>query len=195
MGLQYAAQQRSSYSTPGNKTECLNRMCGMQSNDNTWHSCFQCHIDHSACTEEDPELLEQCNQKPGFRMLGVGKYAAQLAWWLNFFPPDRFLIVSSAQLWTEDTRMEVRVFRLCRVDWVVPLCSFSGFCLALYFSSTMETGRYNRQGPGMSSQWIKHVTVALRTEQNPNRKGKRCCAGSQQDSQALWCRRIRAIHT
>jgi hypothetical protein len=35
---------------------------------------------------------------PHFKFIDQSKYAAQLAWWLLFFPPERFLIVSSWQL-------------------------------------------------------------------------------------------------
>jgi hypothetical protein len=40
-------------------------------------------------------------------MLSVSNYAAQLAWWLNFFSPDRFLIVSSQELREKKTRLKV----------------------------------------------------------------------------------------
>lgn len=86
----------------------------LQSNNKTWHSCFQCHYSHvdiNACTslnERDRQLLEQCNQHFGFGALSVSNYAPQLAWWLNFFTPDRFLIISSQELRDEDNRMKVR---------------------------------------------------------------------------------------
>ena len=30
--------------------------------------------------------------------VAYGHYAAQLAWWLNFFPPERFLLLNSEDL-------------------------------------------------------------------------------------------------
>lgn len=97
---------------------CVSDSCGkewefMQSNNKTWHSCFQCHyshVDSSACNslnDRDRQLLEQCNQHFGFGMLSVSNYAAQLAWWLNFFTPDRFLIISSQELRDEESSMKV----------------------------------------------------------------------------------------
>ena len=39
--------------------------------------------------------------------VATGHYAAQLAWWLQFFPPERFLVVTSAQL-APGPRLQVR---------------------------------------------------------------------------------------
>ena len=91
----------------------------MQSNNKTWHSCFQCHyshVDSNACTslnERDRQLLQQCNNHFGFGALSVSNYAAQLAWWLNFFTPDRFLIISSRELRDEENRLKVRLLENC----------------------------------------------------------------------------------
>jgi hypothetical protein len=86
----------------------------MQSQQRTWHSCFQCHyshIDQDRCqelSEEEGRIFKQCQQHFGFGMLDVGQYAAQLAWWLNFFPPERFLVVSSLELRDDASRLKVR---------------------------------------------------------------------------------------
>lgn len=85
----------------------------MQSNNKTWHSCFQCHyshVDNLACTlldDRDRKLFKQCDGHFGFGKVSVSNYAAQLAWWLNFFSPDRFLIVSSDVLRDKDSSLQV----------------------------------------------------------------------------------------
>lgn len=38
----------------------------------------------------------------------IGEYASKLAWWLAFFPPERFLIVTSQQLRAPGGRVRVR---------------------------------------------------------------------------------------
>ena len=53
---------------------------GMQDGSDSWKDCF--------CRHET--AIE--------RSFMIGEYASKLAWWLAFFPPERFLIIRSAQL-------------------------------------------------------------------------------------------------
>lgn len=47
---------------------------------------------------------------PHFGFIDQSKYAAQFAWWLRFFPPERFMFVSSWQLHDEEESLRVRSF-------------------------------------------------------------------------------------
>lgn len=44
---------------------------------------------------------------PHFGFIDQSKYAAQFAWWLRFFPPERFMFVSSWQLHDEEESLKV----------------------------------------------------------------------------------------
>jgi hypothetical protein len=85
----------------------------MQSSTRTWHSCFQClysHVDRDECEHLAPEqrsAFERCSSERGFNMVDVSNYAAQIGWWLNFFPPERFLVISSLELRSEHGRIKV----------------------------------------------------------------------------------------
>jgi hypothetical protein len=43
-----------------------------------------------------------------YNAVDVSNYAAQIAWWLNFFPPERFMVISSSELQKEENRLRVR---------------------------------------------------------------------------------------
>jgi hypothetical protein len=85
----------------------------VQSKSRTWHSCFQCHYSHvdlGQCrylSDSDRMRFPLCSKTYGFNMLDVSNYAAQLAWWLAFFPPERFIVVSSQELRNEESRIKV----------------------------------------------------------------------------------------
>lgn len=41
--------------------------------------------------------------------VAYGHYAAPLAWWLNFFPPDRFLLINNDDLRMNPVKVANRV--------------------------------------------------------------------------------------
>lgn len=54
-------------------------------------------------------MIGHVRDDAAFSVLAVGNYAAQLAWWLQFFPADHFLIVSTAQLRDPVARLQARL--------------------------------------------------------------------------------------
>lgn len=64
-----------------------------------------------AAAEEVQEAHRGCNP-PSVPTTHVSYYAAQLAWWLAFFPPERFLILTSTELHSPDSQLEVRAASL-----------------------------------------------------------------------------------
>ena len=88
----------------------------LQGRGTSWHACYKCvfeSIDKAGCATVPASQQARCakakTRRPGrfggqwWRtdlgfpgQVAVGSYAAQLAWWLAFFPADRFLIVPSA---------------------------------------------------------------------------------------------------
>ena len=69
------------------------------------------HVNQTYCdslSEIDQQRFERCRNSRGFNMLDVSNYAAQLAWWLSFFPPERFIVVSSLELRHQESRLKVR---------------------------------------------------------------------------------------
>lgn len=89
----------------------------VQSPTTTWFDCHRCHFGYidqkeasGPCAEVErtgPLDFHTCTT-PSHRFLDHGLYAAQLAWWLRFFPPERFLIISSWQLHDPVERIRVR---------------------------------------------------------------------------------------
>ena len=87
-----------------------------------WNDCFSCHyIVHDwerrrhlcrlvgllqdTCAIENP-----CKPQVELYMyVAYGHYAAPLAWWLNFFPPDRFLILNNEELRSSPVAVANRV--------------------------------------------------------------------------------------
>jgi hypothetical protein len=68
------------------------------------------HFDSGQCSKlshEDLIKFERCNSERRFTMLDASNYAAQIGWWLNFFPPERFVVVSSLELRDGRGRIEV----------------------------------------------------------------------------------------
>lgn len=92
----------------------------MQASDHTsWFDCFKCaysFIDvrrptiRHACeplAKSGPPQFRNCSE-PHFGFIEHGLYAAQIAWWLRFFGPERFMIVSASQLRDPDQQIKVR---------------------------------------------------------------------------------------
>jgi hypothetical protein len=68
-------------------------------------------VDQEACGElnaDERTQFPRCHSLPGYNTVDVGNYAAQLAWWLAFFPADRFLILASQELREPSGRKRVR---------------------------------------------------------------------------------------
>ena len=89
----------------------------------TWHECHRCRYSHVFLPACDglfgkhlvDDTFTPCERARAGRgldvshaVIGAGQYAAQLAWWLSFFPADRFLLVTTHQLRDAAARVEVR---------------------------------------------------------------------------------------
>lgn len=90
----------------------------VQANPLTWSDCFKCSFTFiarhgeakAACdalAKKKHRKLPDCS-KPTNGFLDHGLYAAQLAWWLQWFPADRFLVLSSNELRTNEGALNVR---------------------------------------------------------------------------------------
>lgn len=92
----------------------------MQGSSATWWDCHRCHFGYinrtSAAAECEragavgPPEFGSCAE-PAHRFLDHGLYAAQLAWWLRFFPPEQFRVISSRRLRDPEARVQVRAAR------------------------------------------------------------------------------------
>lgn len=108
----------------------------------TWADCWKClhSIPKFMCpklTEEDTAALGGCPPSPALPTTHVSLYAAQIAWWLSFFPPDRFLILKSSDLHDPDGAMEVRR-HFPKQQKKIPQKCFGFFCSR----SALGKGRY-----------------------------------------------------
>eukprot|EP00892_Ulva_mutabilis_P004466 jgi/Ulvmu1/2391/UM131_0002.1 len=75
----------------------------------TWGDCWGCvfsNVDKSAC-DRLAVSKKACDSIKGMRPAFMSYYAAQIAWWLSFFPPDRFLIITSQQLHNPDQQVQI----------------------------------------------------------------------------------------
>ena len=92
----------------------------MQASDHaTWFDCYKCaysYIDvrrglvQEACKPlltSGPAGFRNCSA-PHFGFIEHGLYAAQIAWWLQFFGPERFMIISASQLRDPEQQLQVR---------------------------------------------------------------------------------------
>lgn len=82
----------------------------MQSGTHSWGDCWPCSfavINRDACGERGL-TEERCRQLTGVPNVHVSYYAPQIAWWLAFFPPERFLVFTSQQLREPQQQLEVR---------------------------------------------------------------------------------------
>lgn len=76
----------------------------------TWHDCFKCwhmFFNRGACNRMEERPVNDCSPE-SLNYVQVSNYAAQLAWWLAFFPPEQFLILTSAELHDPDRQVNVR---------------------------------------------------------------------------------------
>eukprot|EP00892_Ulva_mutabilis_P000115 jgi/Ulvmu1/10103/UM006_0053.1 len=80
----------------------------------TWQDCFGCRYNlfryRQCCDmrEEHENDLFPCFGVPrGFSVLDYSNYAAQIAWWLNFFPPEQIYVVTSDVLKDHVKRVKV----------------------------------------------------------------------------------------
>ena len=87
----------------------------MQGSNATWGDCFGCRYNlfrYQKCCgarEEQGGALFPCFGVPrGFSVLDYSSYAAQIAWWLQFFPPEQLYIVTTETLHDENKRVTVR---------------------------------------------------------------------------------------
>jgi hypothetical protein len=88
----------------------------LQSDERTWHSCFGCwfsFVNLTSCGLQLQSLTDSeydgCVDESSFDPLDVSNYAAQLAWWLSFFPAERFLVLPSSALRNSAKQTEVRL--------------------------------------------------------------------------------------
>eukprot|EP00892_Ulva_mutabilis_P012326 jgi/Ulvmu1/9466/UM052_0034.1 len=126
----------------------------------TWWDCHQCHFGYidqkvasGACAELErtgPPDLATCAE-PSHRFIDHGLYAAQLAWWLRFFPPEQFLIISSWQL--RDPEERIRVLNR--------IVDFSGMSGAQLFTDNMVAGLVGFQGNYSRADLSANDTLAL----------------------------------
>jgi hypothetical protein len=84
----------------------------------TWFDCYKCaysYIDvrlskvREACAPLEtigPPEFRNCSV-PHFGFTQHGLYAEQIAWWLQFFPPEQFMIVSATQLRDPEQQIQV----------------------------------------------------------------------------------------
>ena len=89
----------------------------LQASDHTtWHSCFTCAFNYidlrsedvrAACGAHEANLKAGSCSEPHYGLIDHGLYAAQLAWWLRFFAPEQFLVVSTGQLRDASQRVQV----------------------------------------------------------------------------------------
>lgn len=115
----------------------------------TWHTCFHCVyslVDREQCSAleaADQEVFEQCPTGRGFNMVDVSNYAAQIGWWLNFFPPERFIVVSSLELRNEEGRITVRpcpCLATCSLDSYAERMQRLACCCPLCIRSVANLG-------------------------------------------------------
>ena len=67
----------------------------------TWHDCYKCwEMFHNGthCRHLPPPQPHNGCHPDILDYVQVSNYAAQLAWWLAFFPPEQILILTSAEL-------------------------------------------------------------------------------------------------
>lgn len=79
----------------------------------TWGDCWRCYYPNFVkrhCEASPPEVREAFRgcSPPSLPTTHVAYYAAQLAWWLAFFPPERFLILTSSELHSREQQLQVR---------------------------------------------------------------------------------------
>ncbi|NJR41872.1 MAG: hypothetical protein HC767_03635 [Akkermansiaceae bacterium] len=112
----------------------------LQASDHTtWHECFPCAFNfidlgnetvQQACQQHEKFLKNQNCSEPHYGFIDHGLYGAQLAWWLRFFPPEQFMVVSSGQLRNPEERIQVRA-RPVSLELFQPPMLSQVYCAAL----------------------------------------------------------------
>lgn len=81
----------------------------------TWQECFRCSYMLFNSTHCRTHLSDEaraalgCGTAPKLMtFVQYSSYAAQLAWWLAFFPPEQFLILTVSELRDPSQRTQVR---------------------------------------------------------------------------------------
>lgn len=82
----------------------------------TWNDCWKCEHFVYECTmlnDLEKEALGGCNYTsiphvPTVPLTQYGLYAAQIAWWLSFFPPEQFMILTQEEIEDSDSALDVR---------------------------------------------------------------------------------------
>jgi hypothetical protein len=81
----------------------------------TWNDCHQCRyslFDGDVCEEQGhDEDIFTCDifvHRRQFSVFDYSMYAPQIAWWLEFFPPEQIKILTSRQLKEPSQRIPVR---------------------------------------------------------------------------------------
>ena len=91
----------------------------LQDSNATWYSCYKCahkqpRPKDCARVLSNATLVAACEAEPWahrslqWRPPLLSLYAAQLVWWLRFFPPERFLVLPTAKLRETKTSLQVR---------------------------------------------------------------------------------------
>ena len=109
---------------PINQQHCV--LQGSSAEKHTWHECFGCEFsdrDGPGCEGVDTDFEDDsaigaplCGvdltagaSRAVFEAITRSSYAAQLAWWLQFYSPERFLFVAAPELQDTAKLPEVRV--------------------------------------------------------------------------------------
>eukprot|EP00892_Ulva_mutabilis_P012431 jgi/Ulvmu1/9560/UM053_0049.1 len=93
---------------PKGRPECI---FGTAGGSRTWGDCWRCYyptFQKKKC-HAAPAAVQDAHrgcEPPSVPTTHVAYYAAQLAWWLAFFPPERFLILTSAELHSPDRQLQ-----------------------------------------------------------------------------------------
>ena len=91
----------------------------------TWGDCWRCDYRVFDCADisaKEADAFGGCKDDPGphtkikfVPMTMMGVYAPQIAWWLSFFPPENFVILTSEELHDPDRVAPVRFACMCSV--------------------------------------------------------------------------------
>jgi hypothetical protein len=82
----------------------------------TWGDCWKCEHFVYECemlSDKEKAAFGNCsyNQIPhvtGVPITQYGLYAAQIGWWLSFFPPEQFMILTQEQIEDPEQALPVR---------------------------------------------------------------------------------------
>lgn len=77
----------------------------------TWHDCFKCShmfFNRTHCLHQPPPRPFNGCKPDVLNYVQVSNYAAQIAWWLAFYPPEQILIITSSELRDPGRQVNVR---------------------------------------------------------------------------------------